>query len=386
MRPLLFALWASLAVTSSAHASNSARQSAFARAMTLLESGEPARAVEILSPLFEESREPRVRLELARALLASGDLKRARALFVAAYDAEPPPPVKARILQFIEQIDRSAGKFLFGVSLTKAQNPLRLPSQFGVNFNGIALSLEDAPKRRNLYGAVYTSSYEKQFASGADIRIQGSLRDLENSFGDFRFLDASVGLSTAPNPFEFRIGLQALDMKAQTYRMPYVEGAYRLALADNIAFAPRIQVGSYQPKEQDGLAGESYKLSAPLEISLNAHRKISLGVKVERRTAKFAEQAYVSLGPYLDAAIQFEYVTATASLSARTSVYSGVDPFWDVRRRDRSLYASMGLETDKLRYAGMIPSAGVYCDINRSNIAYYRATDCGVLTNLRKLY
>ena len=90
MRSLLLGLWAALTVASFAHASDEARQAAFARAMTLLDAGEPARAVDILGPLFEESREPRVRLELARAWLASGELQRARDLFVSAYEAEPP--------------------------------------------------------------------------------------------------------------------------------------------------------------------------------------------------------------------------------------------------------------------------------------------------------
>ena len=382
---ILFGVFAILSSTPTLSAEDE-RQVQFSHAMTLIEQGHPILAAQILTSLYETTHEPRVRLELARASFLAQDLDRARKLFVSAYEDNPPPPVKARILQYIDEIDRRLGKLSFSLSATHARNPYRMPSQFGINFAGSYLNLEQNPKQRNVYGLLYTGSYEKKFTSENDIRVQGSFRDLEHKAGDFGFGDISIGQSMSLMPIEIRIGFQILEMNRQSYRMPYIETSYQLKLMPEARFIPMFQVGSFQPRDQNGLVGTSYKLSLPIELNLNAHRTFKFGIKTERRTAKYSEQAFWSTGPYIDSKIDFAYINFSTSLAFRKTNYDEMDPFWSVRRKDTSIYGSFSAETDRFKFHGLIPSLGFYCDLTKSNVDYYTARDCGISTNLKKNY
>ena len=55
-------------------------------------------------------------------------------------------------------------------------------------------------------------------------------------------------------------------------------------------------------------------------------------------------------------------------------------------RDDRALYAGIDIGLDALRFKGFVPSLGVYCSRNMSNLSYYKSRDCGVMTNLRTIY
>jgi hypothetical protein len=363
-----------------------ANQTVFLRAMQLMESSQPLQAAEQLERLYAETGAPRVRLELARAYYAANNHTKARELFVAAYEDNPPPPVRMRIRSFINEIDRQRGKLSLGASFTKAQNPMRLPNQFGIDFNGSTLTLDQNPKQKNIYGVIYNGAYEKQFGSDKDLRVQGSFRDLEHSFGDFGFLDASVGLRPTPLPAELRIGFQFLEMKAQSYRMPYLEAAYHISISDEIGFVPRLQVGAHERRNYKALSGTAFKITLPFEFSFNAHRSFSIGVRAERRTADLTEHAFWAAGPYVETRVNFDYVTTTAAVSWRHSSYRALDPFWGLKREDKALYASVNVELERLRFRGFAPSLSVYCDANRSNIKFYRSTDCGVMSSLTRLY
>ena len=128
-----------LLASTPAFAGAEARQEAFQRAMILLEQGQAEAAITPLQQLYGETREPRVRLELARAFLFAGDLAQAKALFIAAYEDNPPPGVRVTIQTFLDQIRKQEGKFTFGVSAARIQNPVQLPSQFSFTVAGIEL-------------------------------------------------------------------------------------------------------------------------------------------------------------------------------------------------------------------------------------------------------
>src|SRR5262249_53863968 len=150
-------------VASSAKADDASTNIEFQKAIYLIENGYPLDAAIILERLFQETGAPRIRLELARALMRSGQLDQARKLFVEAYEANPPIQVKATIARFIDQIDHIRGKFAFGISAAHLTNPLAQPSLFSFNWNGFALQSNVNPKQQNVWGAIYFGSYEKTF-------------------------------------------------------------------------------------------------------------------------------------------------------------------------------------------------------------------------------
>lgn len=361
-------------------------QGRFEEALSLISRGQAVAGAAILEKLYEETRAPRIRLELARAYFFLGRHEEAKALFIVAYEDHPPASVKASIIEFIDTIEKIEGKASFGVSAARIQNPLRLPSQMGVYFGGAYFQSETNPKQKNVFGVLYNFSYEKRFSDGYEVRIQSSLRDLENSFADFAYLDGSIGKQFSFFPADIRFGSQVFRMKGQNYQMPYTELGTKLPIMPMLALSPRIQIGYFKLIDADGLSGETYRAFLPLEIAFAPHQAFIFGAKAEKRTAKYLEQSYTSFGPYAELRMGFEKINVNSSVSFRKSNYASIDPFWDTKRKDYSFYTSTEIGLDFLRIKGFMPSVGAYCDLNRSKIAYFNSKDCGAITNLRKIY
>ena len=375
-----------LLASTPAFAGAEARQEAFQRAMILLEQGQAEAAITPLQQLYGETREPRVRLELARAFLFAGDLAQAKALFIAAYEDNPPPGVRVTIQTFLDQIRKQEGKFTFGVSAARIQNPVQLPSQFSFTVAGIELRPQDSPEKKNVYGAIYSAGFEKKFGEGLDLRLFGAFRDMTQSFADYANVDASVGKQFAFFPLEARLGAQSFTMKGQSYTMPYVELATHKEITPSLSLNPRFQLGYFKSANSEGLSGGSYRAAMPLQLTLAPNQIVSLGVKAERRAAHFVEQSYWSAGPYAELFMGFDYASVNVSAQMTKTRFDALDPFWGAVRDDRALYAAIDIGMDALRFKGFVPSMGVYCSRNLSNLSYYKSRDCGVMTNLRKIY
>ena len=359
----------------------------FKNGLALIEQGQPQLAVPILSKLYDETNAPRVKLELARAYFAEGNLSEARRIFIEAYEQNPPPGVRAMISNMLDQIEKAEGKFSFGVSATKAQNPLKMPTATNFNIGGWDLVAQQDPKKKNLLGMIYTAGYERNFSDGIDLRVSTSLRSMFHSTAaDFGYLDVSVGKQLAQFPAEIRLGEQSFIMQGQNYNMPYFEVANKTQLSSFVSMNPRIQVGYFKSKDYQGLSGGSYKLSLPVEFAFAPNQIFGLGIRGERRSVLFSEQSYWSAGPYVEANVGFDNFSINASTSIKKTRYDALDPFWGEVRSDWSYYQAVNVNFDALRFKGLIPSAGVYCDITKSNISYFKTLDCGFLANLKRAY
>ena len=303
-----------LLVSSPALAGGEARQEAFERALILLEQGQAEAAISPLQQLYGETKEPRVRLELARAYLFAGEFAQAKALFIAAYEDNPPPGVRVTIQNFLDQIRKQEGKFTFGVSAARIANPVLLPSQFSFTVAGMDVRTPDSPEKKNVYGVIYSAGFEKKFGEGLDLRLLGAFRDMSQSFADYANVDASVGRQFAFFSLEARLGAQSFTMKGQSYAMPYLELATHKELTPSLSLNPRLQVGYFKSVNSEGLSGGSYRAALPLLLTLAPNQTLSLGLKGERRAARFTEQSYWSAGPYAEVFMGFDYASVNVSV------------------------------------------------------------------------
>ena len=385
MRIILSVAFAAL--SSFALAGPAENEAIFRNGLELMEQGQPQLAVPILSKLYDETNAPRVKLELARAYFIEGNLSEARRIFIETYEQNPPPGVRAMISNMLDQIEKAEGKISIGVSATKAQNPLKMPTATNFNIGGWDLVAQSDPKKKNLLGMIYTAAYERSYNDGMDLRISTSLRSMfHSSAADFGYMDASVGKQLEVFPAEIRLGEQFFIMQGQTYNMPYFEVANKTKITSIVSMNPRLQIGYFKSKDYQGLSGGSYKASIPLEFAFAPHQIFGFGIRGERRSVLFSEQSYWSAGPFVEANMGFDALSVNASASIKKTRYDALDPFWGEARSDWSYYQALNINFDAYRFKGLIPSVGVYCDLTKSNISYFKTQDCGFLANLKRAY
>jgi hypothetical protein len=75
-----------------------------------------------------------------------------------------------------------------------------------------------------------------------------------------------------------------------------------------------------------------------------------------------------------------------AAAQGRRTLFDTVDPFWGQQRKDKGVFASVMVSSDKFRIGPFRPATGVSCDITHSNIQYYSQSSCDVLFEIRKLF
>lgn len=318
--------------------------------------------------------------------MRSGQLDQARKLFVKAYEANPPIQVKATIVKFIDQIDHIKGKLTFGISAAELTNPLGQPSLFSFNWNGFALNTVPIKNQKNLLGVIYFASYEKTFSDGYDIRTNGSFRDMSGSAADMLNVEVSAGKYFDQIPMDLRVGAQVLREDQQSFNLPYVETDYRFLISERLSVVPKLQIGYFDSLVSNGYSGANYRFTAPLNYVIDPAKVISIGPKVEYRNANFPDQKYFTYGINFDASINFDMVGVNITVFPKETAYQSVDTFWGIQRVDKGIYVSAEISSERFRYKGYIPSVGVFCDYERSNIQFYTQNSCGVLTNLRTIY
>jgi hypothetical protein len=358
----------------------------FEEAMGWIAAGQSSAAVPILRRLYRETKAPRVRLELARALMLSGESALARQVFVEAYEDDPPPQVKSMILNFIDQIDQRDGKLTMSVSISKYGNPLHQPSSYGIDFGGFVLQLATDPKTRNVVGTGYGVRYEKSLPAQFDFVAGFFFQDLYNKALDQTSLDLSVGKTLTSMPIQLRIGVQSFDMKQQSFRLPYASTAYRVALSQRLAIIPKIQIGYWGARAGEGLSGSNIQISAPIVYAFDPATTLSVGPRVEVHNAKFREQAYRTATFNLDFSTRTRFINLNVTAYPRLSDFDATDPVWGKRRSDHGFYFAAQVSSDKMRYGGFLPQVGFYCDINRSNITFFSQSDCNFNGNLQKIF
>lgn len=352
-RTAVFALLACLPLLSSVEAAEVDNERNFEDALVLISAGRPIDAAAKLQELYTGTRSPRVRLEWARALLLANRPEEARALFVAAFEETPPAPVRATILRLIEQIDRRAGRVTLSVSMARIQNPLHTPSNFTVTFAGTTFVSVPQREKQTLWGVTWQAGYEKSFDNGYDYRLTGAFRDMKQTFADYENVDLSFGKISDTLPVEIRGGFQGFRMEGQSWRLPYAEMSWRKSLSSLITVVPRAQAGWFSSVDAPGMSGATYRFLLPLEIAPSPNRQLSVGLKGEIRDARFKEQSYWSIGPVFETTWGYESFALSLAAQPRVTKFTGKDPFWGTTRYDRSLYASISITTDKLRYKGM---------------------------------
>lgn len=373
-------------IASPAWAGEAEVQQRFLVALSLINEGQPDEAVALLRALYAEAPTPRIRLELARALMLSGRLEEAKALFVEAFKDNPPPAVRSTILTFLDRINKRRGRLSLSLSVSRYGNPLQQPGSYTLNFGGIDLTFEPDKTYRNLWGPTVGAQYEKEFNSGLTLAASAAYRSLPGDAADRLTADFSLGKRVGTTPLELKVGAVRLGQKYQSFTLPYVQATYTFSLSQRSAIQPSARVGYYFADSGRGMSGWQADLFVPYVHTPNPAKAFAVGPTILRHDVGFPEQSYTSFGLRAVATMRSEKVNVEAGLQGRLTRFDAVDPFWGDRRKEKGLFGSVMLSSDRVRIGPFIPAVGVSCDITRSTIRYYQQSSCDGLFEVRKLF
>lgn len=360
--------------------------SQFQSALRLIDLGQVAVAIPILQRLYDQTRAPRIRLELARALWLVGRVDEARTLFVEAFKNDPPPVVKANVLAYIDRIDRQKGKLTLSASVARYDNPLQQPGAYTLNFAGIDLTFEPDATYRQQWGVNVGGSYTNEFRSGWQLSTAANYRELPGDMADRLTADVSVSRQVRSMPLEIKLGATRLDQKGQSFTLPYAQAAYAFQLSSKSAMRPTVTLGYYAADAGKSGSGIQVEAFAPFVYSPLPTKFLAIGPTILKHSAGYGEQAYTSIGIRGIASFQADAVNVELGTQGTITHFDAVDPFWGVRRQDRGLYATAIISSYKLRIGPFVPAFGVTCSVTGSTVAYYQQQGCDTLFEVRKIF
>ena len=360
--------------------------SQFQSALRLIDLGQVAVAIPILQRLYDQTRAPRIRLELARALWLAGRVDEARALFIEAFKNDPPPVVKANVLTFIDRIDRQRGKLTLSASVARYDNPLQQPGAYTLNFAGINLTFEPDATYRKQWGVNVGGSYAKEFRSGWALSTVANYRELPGNMADRLTADLSLSRQFRSTPLEIKLGATRLDQIGQSFTLPYAQAAYAFSLSNQSAIRPTVTLGYYIADAGKSGSGVQAEAFVPLVHSPLPTKFFAIGPTILKHSAGYGEQAYTSVGIRGLASIQTEKFNVELGAQGTITRFDAVDPFWGVRRKDRGLFASAMISSYKVRLGPFVPAFGVTCSVTGSTVDYYRQGGCDTLFEVRRIF
>lgn len=372
-------------VSTIANAAEEEAQRRFLTALMLAEQGQLSVAAETLRELYQETPSPRIRLELARILTLSGELPEARALFIEAYAENPPPDVKSNILFFVQRIDQQRGRLRLNFSIAHYANPLQQPGAFSFNVGGLDLGFEPDAAYRNLWGVNLGGSYSRDIGMW-NFAVEASARELPGDRADRFWGEVSVAKRLVKGKVELRTGVSRFAQTGLSFTLPYVQAAGSQRLTDKLILQPTLRVGRFESDVGSGLSGWQYDTFAPVIFTPVPSRTLAIGPTFLRQSVALKEQAFSSYGVRALANWRTGSFNVEGLLQGRLSRFDDIDPFWGTRRVERTLNASFYINSDKIKFAGLVPTVGASCDFNGSTISFYDQKGCTGLFEVRRLF
>lgn len=254
------------------------------------------------------------------------------------------------------------------------------------NFAGMDLTYVPDRTYRNLWGVTVGSSYTKEFANGLQLAASASFRDLPHNAADRFIGDVSAYKKLGKTPWDAKIGVTRFGQIGQSYTLPYVQAGYTLPLSAHRALRPNVTVGYYAADAGSGTSGWQADAFLPVVFAPNPVQFFAVGPTVLKHSVGYEEQSYTSVGLRAVSAIRTTLVNVEVGTQARITRFDAIDPFWGERRKDKNIYGTAMVSSDKVRIGPFQPAVGVSCSFTDSAIKYYKIGGCEGQFEVRKLF
>lgn len=362
-------------------------QAVFRHSQEAMSKGDLDGAASDLRRLLAEAPTPRVKLELARLLLAKGDNGESYRLFKEVYD-DPATPVAVRmnISPMMEKAELMVFRLRHGVRIASDSNPSKVSDGGTIYFNGVPMQYQAPAAKKTAYGLEPYVSAEKMWKDGTLAQAYASAR----LFEDPDLVSGSLHLSLGkPVPgIANSMATVAVDTRFArngSYMLPSVDVWKRFRPAEGVDVGFGGQAG-YLRSVNEGVSGwysRPYAFArAPFLFGTSAFANVSLEHLDSRNDYYTYYTPKVEFG--LEAKAGGLSVSPKVELSK--SFYPQYDAFWRVKRKDTMVRPSVALSYDRLSYGGYAPEVTFFYEKRDSNIFINEYDQFGAFVNLKKLF
>jgi len=359
----------------------------FQTANAAAQSGQYDVAITTYRHLLREVPTPRIKLELARLLLQTGENSEALALFREVQDAkDTPQAVRRNILPFMEAAELRTVRIRYGIRAISESNPSRVSDGATVFFNGVPYEYQPEEEVKTSFGLEPWLSVERLWQNNLLTKLYSSARIFDNdqlNSGRFQFAVARQAESV-PGLF-VQVASDVEVRRHNSYVMPSLETWKHHKLTDTLNVGVGGQLGYMAVKDSDA-TGVYYRPYGYVDWSITRSLRGFGRVSLEHLNGRNDYYTYVA--PKVEVGLNFRSAgfDITPMISLTQTRYSEYDPFWGVTRRDDTYRASVSVSHDQFNFKGFTPELTVFHEQRDSNVAIYEYHQTGAFVSLKRAY
>lgn len=355
---------------------NETLQRSFIEAMQRLEAGDLELAESILRSMLKDTRRPRVKLELARALFTQGKYKESKALFDEIMTrTDTPWRVRDNIAHFVRLIEERIGYLKLASTFVSDSNPRNLPPQKKLSIGNLQLTPTEAPKK--LTGSRYSVQgwlpVNRPFHGGG--YLTASLFDYSGYDSDRLTVDFGAlkelsddGRVRAKAGFEF-----GMLGGRQLYQFPYLGLDSVLAERESSRVAAEAKISRINVPNAGYLDATAASAGASWRKALSPAAVASFSGTIEFSDAK--ERPYSYHGWEFSPGINVFREQSLFLFGVRAAVgarnYHDTDPLFGERRSDTRYRLEVSLGNKRWRWQDRYISLRASFERTDSSIGFY---------------
>jgi tetratricopeptide (TPR) repeat protein len=334
-------------------------------------------AVKIFSSLAKQSPNPRIQLELARALFLDRRYQESAEVFNAVLQ-EPDLPwtVQENIHAYLEAIDAALGYLRFGFSLITDNNPRNFTDSEQVKVAGQPLRVVEPEDNKEVTGIRYMLNAARVLTKSGWLTgyLNAHYSDFPNSQFDRWTADLGLFLSMRTLPkIKLRAGLEESYYGGDhLYEFPYLGVVYTPDPVFQFRSNTELKVGQLRVPDAGQYDATNLSLTTVANRPLTDKVRVSGTLYLEKSIAD--EKAYAYYGGELGLGLGFALfqnwgLKPYASVGRR--LYEADDPFFGETRRDTRLSTRVSVNKADLKVFGYVPEVELRYDETWSNLDFY---------------
>jgi len=335
-------------------------------------------AIDIFYTLAQKTDNPRVKLELARALFLDRRYRASKKVFQEVLkQSDIPWAVQENIRAYLEEIDSALGYVKFGLSLVSDSNPMNFTDSRQVMIAGQLLTIMPPEDTGEVYGVRFSVNAARALTDRGT--LIGYLSTYYSHFEKVQFDRgvADIGLLysfQAFPKFKIRAGIEeSIYGGRHLYEFPYTGLIFTPYFSGQFGMNNELKVGWLRVPEAAHL--NAANLSLTTKMNMNLSRGILGYVDLYLEKSMTDEKAYAYhgglIGVGLDLPFFFKGWRLKPYASVGQRVYEAADPFFSSTRRDTTKKVSVTLKNWNIKILDYTPEIGITYEDNSSSLDYY---------------
>lgn len=350
-----------------------------------LAKGNYSSAIEIFEAIRKKTNEPRVQLELARALFLDHRYREAEKEFQGVLQQPDIPwSVQENIRSYLEEIDSVFGFIKFRFSLVSDSNPRNFTDSRQVQIGGQPLKIVPPDDNKEIIGVRYSANGAKALTEDGSLMgyLNASYSDFESSIFDRWSADLGLFLTFRSLPkVKIRAGIEeSYYANRHLYEFPYLGFILTPQPVYQFRMNSELKIGRLRVPSARHLDAMNLSLTTKLTKPLTKETHSSGDIYLEKSISD--EDAYSYYGGSVGLGLSFSIVrnwNLKSFVSVGRRLYEANDPFFGDTRRDTRYWVGITITKGDFKVFGYTPEMVVSYEENRSNLAFYSYDKLGLV-------